>query len=53
MNELLEFLTSGEIMIVYCVALVASLLCVIIYIVEKNNDGRRKRQNTKELTSIL
>ena len=53
MNELLEFLTSGEIMIVYCVALVASLLCVIIYIVEKNNDGRRKRQNTKELNKLV
>lgn len=53
MNELIEFLTTKEIIIVYCVALVASLLCIIIYIVEKNNDKLRKRHNTKELNKLV
>lgn len=53
MNELIEFLTSKEIMIVYCVAFLSCLLCVIIYIVEKNNDKFRKKQNTKELNKLV
>ena len=53
MNELIDFLTSQEIVIVYIVALVACLLCVVIYIVEKNEDKRRKRHNTRELNKLV
>ena len=53
MNELINFLTSKEIMIVYIVAGCACLLCLIIYIVEKNNEKFRKRHNTKELNKLV
>lgn len=51
--DLIEFLTSKEIIIVYIVALVACLLCFIIYIVEKNNVKARQRFNTKELNKLV
>ena len=53
MNELINFLTSKEIIIVYIVAGCACLLCFIIYIVEKNNEKFRKRHNTKELNKLV
>ena len=45
--DIVEFLTSKEIIVVYIVAAVACLLCFIIYLVEKHNDRGRKRHNTK------
>lgn len=53
MNELLEFLTSKEIIVVYIVAGVACLLCFAIYLVEKNNEKFRKRHNTRELNKLV
>lgn len=53
MNELINFLTSKEIIIVYIVAGCACLLCLIIYIVEKNNEKFRRRHNTKELNKLV
>ena len=53
MNELIEFLTSKEIIIVYIVASLACFLCFIIYLVEKNNDRLRRKQNTKELNKLV
>jgi hypothetical protein len=53
MNDLIEFLTSKEIIVVYIVALVACLLCFIIYMVEKNTEKRRRRQNTRELNKLV
>jgi len=53
MNELIEFLSSKEIMVVYVVAVAACLLCLIIYIVEKNNEKLKRRQNTKELNKLV
>lgn len=51
--DIVEFLTSKEIIVVYIVAAVACLLCFIIYLVEKNNDRGRKRHNTKELNKLV
>ncbi|MBQ9019484.1 MAG: hypothetical protein IJ097_04170 [Bacilli bacterium] len=51
--ELVEFLTSKEIIVVYIVAAVACLLCFIIYLVEKNNDRARKKHNTRELNKLV
>lgn len=51
--DLVEFLTSKEIIVVYVVAAVACLLCFIIYLVERNNDKARKRHNTKELNKLV
>ena len=53
MNELIEFLTSKEVIVVYIVASIACLLCFIIYIVDKNYQKRRQRQNTKELNKLV
>ena len=51
--DLLEFLTSKEIIIVYIVAGVACLLCFIIYLVDKNNVKARMRHNTRELNKLV
>ena len=51
--DIVEFLTSKEIIVVYIVAAVACLLCFIIYLVEKHNDRGRKRHNTKELNKLV
>ena len=53
MNELIEFLTSKEIMIVYCISFLACLLCFIIYIVEKNSENYKKKHNTRELNKLV
>ena len=53
MNDLLGFFTSREILVVYMVIGLASFLCIIIYIVEKNNVKIRQRHNTKELKKLV
>lgn len=51
--DVVEFLTSKEIVGVYIVTAVACLLCFIIYLVDKYNDRGRKRHNTKELNKLV
>lgn len=53
MNELIEFLTSKEIIVVYIVAAIACILCFIIYVVDKNYYKRKQRHNTKELNKLV
>ena len=53
MNELIEFLTSKDIIIVYCVSFLACLLCFVIYIVEKNSENYKKKHNTRELNKLV
>lgn len=53
MNELIEFLTSKEIIVVYIVAAVAVLLGFIIYLIDKNYYKRKQRHNTKELNKLV
>ena len=53
MDNLLSFLTSKEVIIVYIVAALACALCFIIYIVEKNNEKIKQRHNTKELNKLV
>ncbi len=53
MNELIEFLTSEEVILVYFIVGLALFICFIVYIVEKNNDKFRKRHNTKELNKLV
>lgn len=53
MNDLLEFLTSQEIIIVYIIAALACLICFIVYLVEKNNEKLRLRHNTRELNKLV
>ena len=53
MNDLIDFLTSDEIIIVYIIAAFACLICFIVYLVEKNNEKLRQRHNTKELNKLV
>lgn len=53
MNNLINFLTSKEIILVYIITFVACILCLIIYIVEKNAVKLKRRQNTKELNKLV
>ena len=53
MNELLEFLTSQEIIVVYIVAAIACFLCFIIYIIDKTYYKRKRKHNTRELNKLV
>ena len=52
-SNLVEFLTSKEIIVIYIFAIVACILCIIIYLVEKNNRKARLRHNTRELNKLV
>lgn len=53
MNELIQFFSSKEIIVICCISFLACLLCVIIYIVEKNSDRYKKKHNTRELNKLV
>lgn len=53
MSNLVDFLTSTEIIVVYIVTLVTILLCLIIYLFDKGAERRKQKQNTKELNRIV
>lgn len=53
MDNLLEFLTSKEIIIVYLIAGLSCIICFVVYLVEKNNERLRKRHNTRELNKLV
>ena len=53
MNELIDFFTSKEIIVVYIVAAVACALCFIIYLIDKNYYKRKQRHNTRELNKLV
>jgi len=53
MNDLMDFLTSTEIIVVYIVVALACLLCFIIYLFDKSYYKRKRRQNTKELNKLV
>ena len=53
MNELINFLTSKEIIVVYMVAGVACFLCFLIYLIDKTYYKRKRKQNTRELNKLV
>lgn len=53
MNELIEFLTSKEIIMVYIVIVVACFLYFIIHLIDKYYYKRKQRHNTKELNRLV
>lgn len=53
MNGLIEFLTTEEMIVVYALIGIASVLYFIIYIFDKTYYKRKQRQNTKELQKIV
>lgn len=53
MNDVVEFLTSQEMIVVYIVVGVACFLCFLIYLLDKNYYKRKRKQNTKELNKLV
>ena len=53
MNDLVEFLTSQEILFVYLISALACVVCLIVYIVEKNSEVLRRKHNTRELNKLV
>ena len=53
MNELINFLTLKEIIVVYMVAGVACFLCFLIYLIDKTYYKRKRKHNTKELNKLV
>ena len=52
MDNVIELLTSKEVIVVYIVIAVACLLCFIIYLVDRNQDKRKRKQNTKIIRQL-
>lgn len=52
-SNLIQFLTSKEILIVYLIASIACLVYFIIYLVEKNNEKLKQKHNTRELNKLV
>lgn len=53
MSDIITFLTSEEIMMVYAIAFFSALLCFFIYIAQKTYDKRNKKHNTMELNRLV
>lgn len=53
MTELIEFLTSKEIIMVYIVAFIACALYFVIYLIDKRYYKIKRRQNTRELNKLV
>lgn len=53
MRDVITFLTSKEIIVVYIVAFIACFLAFIIYLVDKNYAKRKQKHNTKELNKLV
>ena len=53
MNELIKFLTSTEVVIVYIVAGSLIALCLLIYAIDRGKEKRKKRHNTNELNKLV
>ena len=53
MNDLLLFLTSKEIMIVYILILAIVFLSIVVWLIERSYYKRKLRHNTKELNRLV
>lgn len=53
MNEMVEFLTSKEIIVVYIVVGIAFFICLAIFIIDKSYDKRKRKQNTRKLNRLV
>lgn len=53
MTDLITFLTSEEIIVVYVIAGIACLLCLLVYVAEKTYYRRKRKMNTKELNQLV
>ena len=53
MSGLIDFLTTEEMIVVYALIGIASVLYFIIYFLDKTYYKRKQRQNTRELRKIV
>lgn len=53
MNDVVDFLTSKEIMVVYIIVITIAMICLTIYLIKKNDYKRKRKQNTKELKRLV
>ena len=53
MRDLVEFLTSQEIMIIYAIAFGLCVFCVVSYKVNINSSKYRMKNNTMELNKLV
>ena len=53
MDNLIEFLTSSNAIIIYITCFVLCMGVFISYYLKKNSNKRRQKQNTKELENIV
>lgn len=53
MNNIIDFLTSKEVIVVYIVAAIACFLAFIIYLIDKNYAKHKRKQNTRELNKLV
>lgn len=53
MTELIEFLTSKEIIMVYIVAIMACALYFVIHLIDKHYYKRKQKHNTRELNRLV
>ncbi len=53
MNNLIDFLSSREAIIIYSCAIVICIILITYYYIVKGKDKRRQKQNTKELENFV
>ena len=53
MNNIIDYLTSSEIIVVGIVTIFAIFLCILLFIIDKKCINKRKKQNTKELNKLV
>lgn len=53
MSDLIEFLTSKEIIVIYVLAGIALFICVVVYFIETHNRKAKLRHNTRELNKLV
>lgn len=53
MNDVIDFLTSKELIVVYVVVLLVCIAYFIIYLINKTCQNRKKKQNTRELNRLV
>ena len=53
MTDLISFLTSEELMVVYTIAFFGGILCLVLYVAEKTYNKRNQKHNTRELNLLI
>lgn len=53
MSDIITFLTSEEIIMVYAIAFFSAVLCLLIFIAQKTYEKRNQKHNTMELNRLV